>query len=129
MKKDRLTVLCGASPWDMTLREFYSAKPIHDMKLEYAPVPWAMELADGGKCRRRIGGALDPLPFDLTVAYYCKGSGGDIVSGGKVKLFNKSSGKWSVQIIDTQKAVKAGDSYRLPPRRSVVKVYFAGQSS
>ncbi|UIX33355.1 hypothetical protein [Streptomyces sp. GQFP] len=99
------------------------------MKTEADPLPWAMELSGGEKCQARIGGAGDALPFELLPAYYCKESGRTIVRGPDVKLLDKSSEKWTVQAVDGSKAGKDGESYQLPPRVSVAKVYFAGQSS
>ncbi|WP_127466452.1 hypothetical protein [Streptomyces sp. B27] len=87
-----------------------------------------MELADGQRCQRRIGGAWDALPFELIGAYYCIDSEYIIADGPDVKLFDKSTDLWSVQTVDVLKAVKEGDAYNLPARQSVTKVYFAGRS-
>jgi hypothetical protein len=129
VKPDRTSLFCGVSPWDAKIRELYSAEKVQKTDPEANPVPWAMELDDGDKCQRRIGGAGDPLPFELLPAYYCKESGRTIVRGPGVKLLDKSSGKWTVQVVDGSKAGKDGEGYQLPPRVSVNKVYFAGQSS
>jgi hypothetical protein len=126
---DHTTVLCGVSPWDKKLREFTSAASIKTSKPEADPMPWAMELGSGDKCRRRTGGAADTMPFGLIPAYYCQDASHVVVTGTSVKLLDKTSTKWSVQIVDTTKAAKAGSSYKLPSRQSVAKVYFAGRAS
>lgn len=129
VKPDRTSLLCGVSPWDKQLRELYSAGKVQKMKPEAEPKPWAMELTGGDKCQARIGGAVDPLPFELIHMYYCEKSDRIIVSGPGVKLVEKSSAKWTVQVVDREKVAKEGEKYKLPPRTSVAKVYFAGQSS
>ncbi|MEY9838602.1 hypothetical protein [Streptacidiphilus sp. EB103A] len=126
VKSDRVTVLCGVSPWVMTLREFTLTDSIKEMKPGADPLPWAMELDGGDKCTRRIGGAVDTLPFGLIPAYYCQDPNHIIVVDVDGKLFDKSSGKWTVQTANVSEAVKSGSRYKLPPRKTVATVYFAG---
>lgn len=125
VEPDRAKVLCEISPWDKELREFTSSGMIHKMTVPAQPLAWAVVLQGGDKCVRRIGGAVDSLPFGIIPAYYCQDQNRMIVVGADGKLFDKSSARWTVQTIDEPEAVKAGSAYKLPPRESVVTAYFA----
>ncbi|MEV0366928.1 hypothetical protein [Nocardia fusca] len=71
-------LLCADDPWNRGLR-WYSVEPRLEPIGKIAdPEPWALELADGRRCRIRVGGAWGGRADGLMGAYSCTG-GAEVV--------------------------------------------------
>ncbi|MCL6737184.1 ATP-binding protein [Streptomyces neyagawaensis] len=127
IKDDRSTVLCGDDPWKKRLLQYVvNDGPVPPVGPQTEPIPWAMELADGTRCRLRTGGAGPSLPDGMVAAYYCGDTGVLVAQGPRTPLLDTSAVGWTVQTMD-EAAVSRGDD-SIPPRTEVVKVYYAGRN-
>ncbi|SPF04078.1 ATP-binding protein [Streptomyces sp. MA5143a] len=126
IKDDRATVLCGDDPWKKRLFQYVvNDGPVPATKPDADPIPWAMELADGTRCRLRTGGAGPSLPDGMVAMYYCADTDILVAQGPRTPLLDTSAPGWTVQTMD-EAAVSRGDD-SIPPRTEVVKVYYAGR--
>ncbi|MDX3129796.1 ATP-binding protein [Streptomyces europaeiscabiei] len=126
IKDDRTTVLCGDDPWKKRLLQYVvNDGPVPATGPESEPIPWAMELADGTRCRLRTGGAGALLPDEMVVMYYCGDTDILVTQGPRTPLLDTSAPGWTVQTMDEAAVLRGDDS--IPPRTEVVKVYYAGR--
>lgn len=126
VKDDRTTVLCGDDPWKKRLLQYVvNDGPVPATGPETEPIPWAMELADGTRCRLRTGGAGTSLPEEMVVMYYCGDTSILVAQGPRTPLLDTSAPGWTVQTMDEAAVLRGDDS--IPPRTEVVKVYYAGR--
>lgn len=71
-------LMCADDPWNRELR-WYSVEPrLEPIGKTAEPEPWALELADGRRCRIRVGGAWGGRADGLVGAYSCTG-GAEVV--------------------------------------------------
>lgn len=118
-------------PWDTTLEQLVRAA---EKPAENAPAaetrPWALELADGTRCRRRLGGPAPALPGQLSDAYGC-GKRGVVVEGPGTPLLDTRTPLWTVQLLDPLTSASpdgpSEDPGALPDREGVAVVYYAGR--
>lgn len=71
-------LLCADDPWNRELRWFSVQPRLEPIGKTLEPVPWALELADGRRCRIRVGGAWGGRADGLVGAYWCTG-GAEVV--------------------------------------------------
>jgi len=71
VKPDRVTLLCGGSPWARDVYERISTKPVESSGAAADPLPWGLELDNGLRCRLRSGGSWDGRSDGLVGAYGC----------------------------------------------------------
>lgn len=118
---------CGDEPWDHRLsRRPLAEFPIPSVQPPRKPDPWGLVLADGTRCRRRIGGSWSGRPDGWIPAYGCTGSSMTVLSdpAGRVPDVDRSRPTWVVRIgtlSDTARSLP-------PPRPVAVKLaYYAGR--
>ncbi|WP_086800020.1 hypothetical protein [Streptomyces caniscabiei] len=118
-------------PYDTTLKQLVHAaeKPTGTAPLEETR-PWALELADGTRCHRRLGGPAPVLPGQLSDAYGC-GERGIVVEGPGTPLLDTRSPLWTVQLFAPLTPVSPDEPSAspggLPEREGVAVVYHAGR--
>ncbi|WP_143465525.1 hypothetical protein [Kribbella sp. ALI-6-A] len=116
---------CGGEPWNRTLRQWpLSEWPLPAVEPRTDPRPWGVVLADGTKCRRRIGGAWSGRPDGWIPNYGCEGKEFVVLSDptGKHPDVDESKPTWVVRIgelSDTAKSLPA------PQSIAVRTAYFA----
>ncbi|WP_326834886.1 hypothetical protein VSH64_08150 [Amycolatopsis rhabdoformis] len=122
-QQDRISLLCGWDPWTRTLHRNTAEAPVTPVAASSSPVPWALELVDGTKCRLRNGGAWPGRSDDYVGAYSCDEGRGELaVLANSADLIDKSTPMWTVPVgvLDD----KASGSP--PPRTVGIRVaYFA----
>ncbi|GED96045.1 hypothetical protein [Gordonia crocea] len=121
------TLLCGVTPWDKVLIGWTITAGQLPLGAEpkAEPEPWGMELADGRKCRARVGGAWGGRSDGMVGAYSCTGSQQEVVlqGGDAATAVDRSTPIWTVQV----GKLGAGAPDFGPPSRVGVRVaYFAG---
>ncbi|MFF6785720.1 hypothetical protein [Streptomyces sp. NPDC012510] len=122
----------AVDPWDTTLQRLVrraAEKPAGSVPTAKTR-PWALELADGTHCQRRLGGPAPTLPGRLSDAYGC-GERGIVVEGPGTPLLDTRSPLWTVQLLDpltlSSPDKPSEDLSGLPERESVAVVYYAGR--
>ncbi|MGH3911095.1 MAG: hypothetical protein ACRDRM_09725 [Pseudonocardiaceae bacterium] len=125
-RPDRVTVLCGTSPWEKELRQYTTSEPVSPVSADPDPLPWGLELEDGTKCGLRNGGAWGSAWDDLVPAYCCNEVDALYVSLAEdAQTIDKSLPTWTVQFGPLDASVA-------PPRPTTMRVavaYFAGSPS
>ncbi|GGL22607.1 hypothetical protein [Nocardia jinanensis] len=74
----RRELFCADDPWSRELRWYRVDTRLEPVGKTANPEPWALELADGRKCRIRVGGAWGGRADGLVGAYSCTG-GAEVV--------------------------------------------------
>jgi pimeloyl-ACP methyl ester carboxylesterase len=122
---DQITLLCGWEPWDETLHRATAAAPVTPVTPTADPQPWALELADGARCRLRNGGAWSHRSDNLVGAYSCDHPSEIALTpqDGGTPTVNKSNTRWTVQV-----GVLDDRTTGSPPPTTVMvrTAYFAG---
>lgn len=122
---DRITILCGRDPWDKKLYQLTADAAITPVRAAAEPVPWALELDNGTRCRLRNGGAWSGRSDNLVGAYGCD-------RGDQVVLVPQESGTAIVDKTSPAWTVRLGvldDKPTGSPPPTIVRVltaYFAG---
>jgi pimeloyl-ACP methyl ester carboxylesterase len=99
VEPDRITVLCGWLPWDMTLHQNTGGAPIPPTTGAQDPQPWALVLDDGAKCRLRNGGAWSGRSDGLVGAYSCDRTNEVVlVEQQSGVAIDKTARAWSVRV-------------------------------
>jgi pimeloyl-ACP methyl ester carboxylesterase len=122
---DDLTILCGGYPWDGQLHRNTATSPITPVTAATDPQPWALELADGTRCRLRNGGAWAGRSDGLVGAYSCDPTNEVVLTATdpNAETIDKATPQWTVQVgvLDDRQTGSP------PPRAVAVRVaYFAG---
>lgn len=119
-------LLCADDPWNRELR-WYSVEPrLEPIGKVADPEPWALELADGRRCRVRVGGAWGGRPDGLVGAYLCTG-GVEVVlqPSGTRSAIDTSAPTWHIRLGE----LGAGSPELPPPTIVDVRTaYFAAAS-
>jgi hypothetical protein len=120
---DRLSLLCGRDPWKKELYRARSDQPLGTLPAGAKPWPWALELADGAKCRVRNGGAWDGRADNYVGAYSCEGADEVVlVKQDQLDAVNTSNPVWTVLVGQLGRP----DQVFPPPMKvRVVTAYFA----
>ncbi|NHC45616.1 hypothetical protein [Motilibacter aurantiacus] len=105
----RKRVLCLVDPWSRTLTEYLLDRdPVVGVEPLQRPLPIGLVLADGRRCRMRVGGAWGALDQHPTwVGYYSCSRGEvwaapDSPTGG----IDRSSRVWTVQVGDRREKLE-----------------------
>ncbi|MFT4201575.1 hypothetical protein [Gordonia sp. (in: high G+C Gram-positive bacteria)] len=120
-------LLCGTAPWEKKLNEWVVGSgrlPVNAEPLA-EPEPWGVELADGRRCRARVGGAWGGRADGMVGAYSCTGDLRDVILQGvdAKTAFDRSTPFWTVAVGE----LGSGSPDFGPPKRVQVRVaYFAG---
>lgn len=122
---DHLTLLCGLYPWDGQLHRNTASAPVTSVTPVADPQPWALQLADGTRCRIRNGGSWSGRSDGLVGAYSCIGTDYVVLSRTDPvpETIDKTKPQWTVQVgvLDDRQTGSP------PPRTEAVHVaYFAG---
>jgi pimeloyl-ACP methyl ester carboxylesterase len=124
-QSDHLTVLCGGYPWDGQLHRNTATSAITPVAAATDPQPWALELADGSRCRLRNGGAWSGRSDGLVGAYSCDQTDEVVLTDPNAETIDKARPQWMVQVgvLDDRQTGSP------PPRTVAIRVaYFAGAS-
>lgn len=90
------TLLCGFNPWDKKLQRRVPDGPLGEVDTsKYEAPPWALELANGEKCVRRVGGSWGGRADGLIGAYMCSAAG--VVLAGDDPVLDKGKAAWTVK--------------------------------
>jgi hypothetical protein len=122
---DRVSLLCGGDPWKKTLYQATSDTPIGTLSAAANPTPWALELADGAKCRVRNGGAWGGRTDNYVGAYSCDPDRSDeyvLVQLDQGEAVHKSGPVWTVLV---GQLGNADEVFPAPKEVRVVTAYFA----
>jgi pimeloyl-ACP methyl ester carboxylesterase len=122
---DHLTILCGQYPWDRTLHRNTATAPVTAVPAATDPQPWALELADGTRCRLRNGGSWSGRSDGLVGAYSCDRNNEVVLTttDPNAETVDKRTPQWTVRVgvLDDRQTGSP------PPRTIAVRVaYFAG---
>ncbi|MEU4433385.1 hypothetical protein [Nocardia rhamnosiphila] len=119
-------LLCADDPWNRELR-WYSVEPrLEPIGKTADPEPWALELADGRRCRIRVGGAWGGRADGLVGAYSCTGGAEVVLQPSDARTaIDTSAPTWHIRLGE----LGAG-SPELPPPTivDVQTAYFAAAS-
>jgi hypothetical protein len=124
VQPDRITLLCGGTPWDKELFQYASDRPVTPpTPAGYEVSPWGLELAGGLKCRLRNGGSWDGRADGYVGAYYCADDTQFVLSTTGQPLVDKTHPQWTVKV-----GQLGGDGDNFPPPKAVavVTAYYAG---
>ncbi|WP_432889938.1 hypothetical protein ACQPYH_11620 [Kribbella sp. CA-245084] len=117
--------ICGVDPWDHKLRKWSLAGwPVPDVNPPPDPLPWGLVLADGTKCRRRIGGSWSGRPDGWVASYGCVDKSFVVLAdpNNDYQDLDKTKPTWIVRVGELSDTAKT-----LPPPRPVAvrTAYFA----
>ncbi len=123
-------LLCGTGPWSRELLEWRITSGKLPLQAEplAQPEPWGMELADGRRCRARVGGAWGGRSDGMVGAYSCTGQGGEVVlqAENATSAVDRSKAYWTVDMGQ----LGPDNPHFGPPTKVQVKVaYFAGSQA
>lgn len=115
------TVLCLIEPWQQTLYENPAQDAAVAVTAVAEPIPLALELADGTRCRLRNGGSWSARTDDDSLAgfYYCDGDASVVWGTQGGSPFDAATDTWTVRV-----GTSTGPLRTVP----VETAYFAGQS-
>ncbi|ROP41922.1 hypothetical protein [Saccharothrix texasensis] len=118
---DRVGLLCGTDPWEKELLAYTTAQPVTRAPATSTPRPWALELADGSRCRMRTGGSWPGRADGYVGAYRCTGPTEFVLSKSDAQV-DRSTATWTVMT-----GGLSADNRTLPPPTpiTVVTAYFA----
>ncbi|MFI2233397.1 hypothetical protein [Nocardia testacea] len=119
-------LLCADDPWNRELR-WYSVEPrLEPIGKTLDPEPWALELADGRRCRIRVGGAWGGRADGLVGAYSCTGGAEVVLQPSDARTaIDTSAPTWHVRLGE----LGAGSPELPPPTIVDVRTaYFAAVS-
>ncbi|GAB11580.1 hypothetical protein GOARA_078_00290 [Gordonia araii NBRC 100433] len=120
-------LLCGTAPWDRVLIEWEITSGQLPLGAEPSanPEPWGLELADGRRCRARVGGAWGGRSDGMVGAYSCTGDQSEVVLQGEnaTTAIDRSTGMWTVQL---GKLGTGAPDFGPPTKVEVRVAYFAG---
>lgn len=126
IRADRVTLLCGTSPWEAELRELRSSRPLETIDPDPDPLPWGLELEDGTRCRIRVGGAWGGRADGWNGAYWCEGLEEVVVlASPDGQVVDRSGPAWTVHL-----GPLGGPEEVFPPpdRVRVAVAWFAGSA-
>jgi hypothetical protein len=103
--------------------------PLPNVHPTTTPVPFALLLADGTRCRLRNGGAWGARDDGLVGAYGCPDESPAVLVSATAKpgasAIDRSQAMWTVQV----GSLGAGDAHLPPPQtRAVITAWFAGDA-
>jgi hypothetical protein len=121
--------LCGDDPWDQTLARWsLSVWPLPAVTPDRDPAPWGLVLADGTRCRRRVGGSWSGRPDDWVASYGCGDRTFVVLAdpNNDYRTIDKSKSTWIVRIGELDDVATS-----LPPPRPIAvrTAYFAVSGS
>lgn len=123
-------LLCGTEPWDRTLIEWEITSGRLPLRAEPSatPEPWGLELADGRRCRVRVGGAWGGRADGMVGAYSCTGSQNQVVLQGAdaTTAIDRSTAIWTVQL---GRLGAGSPDLGSPAKVPVRTAYFAGSQA
>ena len=120
---DRVTLLCGDTPWVKSLRRATSTQPVERVEAYPNSYPWGLELADGTRCRARNGGSWGGRADGYVGYYSCEGRESVVLAppdgSGPV---DRSRPAWTVPMGDIG---NDNPEFPAPVRVRVATAYFA----
>lgn len=122
-------LLCLDDPWDKGLRWVAHTDPLPNVHPTATPVPFALLLDDGTRCRLRNGGAWGGRDDGLVGAYGCPDESPAVLVSATSKpgasAIDRWQATWTVQV----GSLGAGDAHLPPPQtRTVITAWFAGDA-
>ncbi len=88
-------MFCLFDPWDRTLRRVPVTNLDQDTPAYQDPLPFGIELTDGGRCTFRVGGAWGFTPPGTVAIYGCD-NGWILLQEERQDAIRRSDGTWSV---------------------------------
>lgn len=117
------SLLCLDDPWSRQLHRVTVDGQLPQVRPEAKPEPFALQLDDGTRCRRRAGGAWGGRDDSYTTAYGCEASAVTVLAGPDGEVVDRSSPLWTVKV----GATGVSDvRYSAPETRAVQTAWFAG---
>jgi pimeloyl-ACP methyl ester carboxylesterase len=119
---DRITLLCGHDPWEQVLYELQADAPVDAIAANPDPLPWALELANGMRCRLRIGGAWGGRSDGLIGWYGCGTDARVVLGPQEGPPIDQSQAAWTVQIGELG---EPDQEFPTPEQIDITVAYFA----
>lgn len=119
---DRRSLLCGTDPWKKELLAYPLQAPLPPTPAASPALPWALELADGSRCRLRNGGSWPGRADNYVGAYSCTNGPTEYVLSKPGDPVNRTSSTWTVLV-----GGLSADNRAFPPPQPVAvrTAYFA----
>jgi hypothetical protein len=117
------TLLCVDNPWDHRLFRVTYTESLPSVQSSTTPVPFALLLDDGTRCRLRNGGAWGGRDDGLYGAYGCYGDDRVVLEGADTPTPDRSQPLWTVKV-----GPLGGLNTHFPPpeTHTVTTAWFAG---
>ena len=117
------TLLCVDNPWDHRLFRANYTESLPGVQSSTTPVPFALLLDDGTRCRLRNGGAWGSRDDGLYGAYFCYGDDRVVLEGPNTPAPDRSQPLWTAKI-----GPLGGSNNHFPPpeTHTVTTAWFAG---
>ena len=118
------SLLCLDDPWDRQLNRVLIADELRAVSPVADPLPLALQLDDGTRCRLRTSGAWGGRDDGYEAAYGCEASDVTVLSGPGGDVVDRSAPAWTVRV----GPIGVGDMHFAPPEtRTVRTAWFAGR--
>ena len=118
------SLLCVGNPWDHQLHRAIYADALPTAPKTTEPLPFAILLDDGTRCRLRDGGAWGGRDDGLAGAYFCYGDNRVVLAGENTPAIDTAQAQWMVKLGPLG---SNNQHFPAPEAHTVVKAWFAAR--